>query len=275
MLPHRPALRASASSLALFTLSLSTILPAQAQSSTPDSLSASTPNNSAGTAASDAQWSLGLGGGITRSPYRGYGNQNSALPLLLYDSQRLHFFGTSTDLKLGSLQQFDFTLRAQYSGDGYQSNDATILNNMAERKYALWLGGTATWRAPWARLTAQWLKDASGHSRGQTFRLNAEHGFTLGRVILTPHLGVAWYDKNYVDYYYGVRQDEANASRNAYTGKATVNTSIGLRTGWRFSAAQSVFLDASATHLGSGISDSPLVDRATLPSVRLGYLYQF
>jgi outer membrane protein len=275
MLHNHPALRASASSLALVTLSLSAMLPAQAQQNTPDPLSANVSDNTTAQPASDAQWSLGLGGGIARSPYRGYGYQSSALPLLVYDSQRLHFFGTAADLKLGSLQQFDFTLRAQYSGDGYQSNDAAILNNMAERKYALWFGGSATWRAPWARLTAQWLKDGSGHSHGQTFRLNAERGFRLGRVMLTPHLGVTWYDKNYVDYYYGVRQDEANAARNAYTGKPTVNTSIGLRTGLSLSAAQSVFLDASATHLGSGITDSPLVDRATVPSVRMGYLYQF
>ena len=36
-----------------------------------------------------------------------------------------------------------------------------------------------------------------------------------------------------------------------------------------------VFVDLSATRLGSAIKDSPLVDRANQGSVKAGYLYSF
>ncbi|WP_375214447.1 MipA/OmpV family protein [Aquabacterium sp.] len=36
-----------------------------------------------------------------------------------------------------------------------------------------------------------------------------------------------------------------------------------------------LFADVSATALGSAIKSSPLVDRSTLPGVRLGWLYRF
>lgn len=270
MLHTRPLRYAAAFGVVLLNLALGS--NAHAQATTASDTAA---NVAPADADSSSKLSLGLGAGIARSPYRDYGNKTSALPLLIYDSKYFHFAGTGADFKLGSYQQFDFTLRAKYSNDGYQSSDAAILNDMHERKDAIWLGGTAVWHAPWAKLTAEWLKDASGYSQGQTFKLNAERGFRLGRVLLTPHLGVAWYDKNDVDYYYGVRQDEATASRSAYTGKSTINTSIGLRTGLRLTTTQSLFLDATATHLGSGITDSPLVDHATVPSLRMGYLYQF
>lgn len=220
-------------------------------------------------------WGIGIGVGVERSPYRDFGNKTTALPLLFYNSERFRLAGTTADLKLGSTSSFDFTLRAKYSNDGYKSGDASILNGMEERKDGIWLGASATWRAPFAKLTTDWLKDASGNSGGQTIRLGIERGLTTGRLRFTPHLGVAWVNSDYVDYYYGVRPSEATASRAAYNGKSTVNTILGLRTDYSLTNAQSLFLDLRVTRYGSAIADSPLVDRSTLPSVRLGYLYQF
>jgi outer membrane scaffolding protein for murein synthesis (MipA/OmpV family) len=38
---------------------------------------------------------------------------------------------------------------------------------------------------------------------------------------------------------------------------------------------QTTFVDLGVTRLGSSIKNSPLVDRSTLPMVRVGYLYRF
>ena len=219
-------------------------------------------------------WGLGLGVGVQRSPYRDYGNKTSALPILLYNSKHFRVAGTTADFKLGTVSQFDFSLRAKYSNEGYKSGDATVLNGMDERKDGFWLGGAAAWRAPFAKFTLEWLK-AAGNSDGQTVKLGVERGFTVGRVKLTPHLGVSWMNNDYVNYYYGVKSAEATSTRAAYTGKSTTNTSVGLRTDYSLTKAQSMFLDLSVTHYGSGITGSPLVDRSTAPGLRLGYLYKF
>ncbi|WP_034296658.1 MipA/OmpV family protein [Herbaspirillum sp. RV1423] len=220
-------------------------------------------------------WGLGIGVGVQRSPYRDFGNKTRALPVILYNSEHFRVAGTTADVKLGSVGSFDFTLRAKYSDEGYKSGDASVLNGMDERKDGFWLGASAAWRTPFARLTLEWLKDASGNSGGQTVKLGAERGFTSGRVKFTPHLGVAWMNSDYVDYYYGVKQSEVAATRAAYSGKSTTNASLGLRTDYSLTAAQSLFLDLSVTHYGSAITDSPLVDRSTSPSLRLGYIYKF
>jgi len=145
---------------------------------------------------------------------------------------------------------------------------------MDERKDGFHLGGTATWRAPFAKFTLEWLK-AAGNSNGQTVKLGAERGFTTGRVRLTPHLGVTWMNNEYVNYYYGVKSSEVSSTRAAYNGKSTANVDAGVRADYSLTTAQSVFLDLSVTHYGSGITDSPLVDRSTSPSLRLGYVYKF
>ncbi|MCA1325907.1 MipA/OmpV family protein [Herbaspirillum sp. alder98] len=220
-------------------------------------------------------WALGVAAGVERSPYRGYGNKTRALPLLMYNGSRFRFVGTTADLKLGALGPVSFDLRAKYADDGYKAGDAPILNGMEERKDGFWAGAHAMWRNPYADLSLEWLTDASGHSSGQTLKLLAEHRFKTGRLTFVPYLGANWMSSNYVDYYFGVRQNEATAQRAAYRGGSTTNLVGGLRTDFSFTQSQSLFLDLRLTHFGSGITDSPLVDRSSAAAVRAGYLYRF
>jgi outer membrane protein len=93
--------------------------------------------------------------------------------------------------------------------------------------------------------------------------------------MLTPRVVAIWYDKKYTDYYYGVRPDEVMAGRPAYGGEAGTNAQLGVRAMYRLDAAQSVLFDVSATSLGKGITNSPLVNRTSESRVTVGYLYRF
>ena len=68
---------------------------------------------------------------------------------------------------------------------------------------------------------------------------------------------------------------EARSDRPAYEGTSTVNLELGLRTGYLLTPNQSVFLDVSTTRLGSGIKNSPLVEKSTQSGFRIGYIYRF
>jgi outer membrane protein len=59
--------------------------------------------------------------------------------------------------------------------DGYEPDDAPILNGMAERKPGLWLGGGALWWHDTANVSFEWLADASGHSDGQRVRVGLKN----------------------------------------------------------------------------------------------------
>lgn len=221
------------------------------------------------------QWGLGIGVGYERKPYRDFDDKARVLPLLMFENRYLSLLGTRADIKLPSYGPFTFSVRARYALDGYEDDDSPFLAGMQERKDSLWLGGAATWRAPFASLSGELLGDVSGHSKGTQFRLQLDRRLQRGAFAFTPRVAAHWMDDKYVDYYYGVQAREARFGRPAHSGEATTNLELGLRVDYTLAPRQSVFLDLSATRLGSGIKDSPLVDRSGMAGVRVGYLYRF
>lgn len=238
------------------------------------SVSAAQAADPASSADQPAVWGIGAGVSVERTPYRGADTDINPLPLLMYESRWLSVFGPNVSLKLPSAGPVSFRLKAQYSGDGYDSGDSDDLRFMHERKGGFWLGGSATWRTGFVDLTAEYLA-AAGRSDGQKFKLQADRSFKQGAFEFTPRLAAKWADDKYVDYYYGVRRDEVIPGRRFYEGKSSVNVELGLRVNYALARNQSVFLDVSASTLGSGIKDSPIVDRSSESTVRLGYLYRF
>ena len=99
--------------------------------------------------------------------------------------------------------------------------------------------------------------------------------FRSGALTVTPRIAANWHDDKYVDYYYGVKSTEARAGRARYVGESTTNAEVGVRFGYAVTPRHNVFVDVSATALGSSIKDSPLVEKSSESSVRFGYLYNF
>lgn len=225
-------------------------------------------------APSASHWGLGIGVGFDRKAYRDFDDDPSGLPLVLYESRYVSFFGTTLDAKLPSAGPVSFRLRARYSGDGYEAKDSPYLTGMAERKGGVWLGGAAIWRGSVLNASAEALT-STGDAEGKRFKLELNRTFKSGAWSVTPRVVANWYDKKYVDYYYGVRAEEVRAGRAQYTGKSATNGELGVRFGYAITPRHNVFVDVSATSLGGAIKDSPLVEKSSESSVKLGYLYSF
>ncbi|MGE7989687.1 MipA/OmpV family protein [Pseudomonas sp. NPDC089554] len=228
-----------------------------------------------------SSWALGVGVKSEKTPYKGRDRETDVLPLIQYENDYIEIVGPGIAFKLPSLelsdsQQLDFSLVGEFDGSGYEDDDARILEGMRERKSGFWGGGRVTWKNDWADLSAEWLGDVSGNSKGQRVSLGLERTWHIGNdVMITPRLGANWYDKKYVDYYFGVRQDEARFDRAAYDGKSGVNAEIGVRSVYMLDKHHSMFMDVEASSLSSGIKDSPLVDRSSQNNVTFGYIYRF
>ena len=221
---------------------------------------------------------MGLGLGVVSevSAYRGVGTDTKVVPMFMFENSYVRVFGPNLDLKLPSAGPVSFALTAKYDENGYKASDATELQGMAEREGGFWLGAKAKWDTPWAELSATALGDASNKSSGQQLELEASKSFGLGnRVRLEPHLALTWLDSSYVDYYYGVGAGEAKTGRAAYTGTSTVNTELGLRLKTNLAPGHMVMMDVKHTLLGSGIKNSPLVDRNGVSTVFVAYVHQF
>ena len=221
-----------------------------------------------------SQWGLGIGAGYTTKAYRDFDNKVSPLPLVLYENRYISFFGTTLDAKLPSAGPVSFRLRAKYSMDGYEAKDSPFLSGMEERKGGLWLGGAAIWKGSFLDASVEALS-ATGDAEGKRVKLELSRNFKTGDLTITPRVAANWYDSKYVDYYYGVRASEVRTGRASYTGKSSTNAEVGVRIGYAVAPRHNVFVDLSATTLGSSIKDSPLVEKSSESSVKFGYLYSF
>lgn len=226
-------------------------------------------------------WGLGVGAVSSQQPYKGIDRDSEVLPLIYFENEYLRVFGPTAEIKLPGLeisdtQQLDFSLVGEYDFSGYDDDDARILEGMSDRKGGFWAGAKVKWRNDLADVSAEWLGDVSGNSKGQRFTLGLERSWRIGEhIMLTPRLAAIWQDEKYVDYYFGVRENEARIDRAAYDGKSGINTEFGVRGNYMFDDHHSVFLDLKATSLANEIKDSPLVDQSSENSVLFGYLYRF
>lgn len=223
----------------------------------------------------ESQWGIGLGADAQRDRYREMGNETQGIPLIYYENHWVRVMGPSVELKLPSAGPVSFRVKARYALDGYEASDSPHLAGMAERESSVWVGGEAIWRTPFVNLSAELLTDASSHSEGHRFRLQADRRFTYGQFSFTPRIAAIQLDEEYVGYYYGVNASEARVGRPQYAGDAAVNMEVGLRIDYALTPKQNFFLDLRSTRLADEIQDSPLVDRSTRPGLRLGYLYRF
>lgn len=223
-----------------------------------------------------SQWGLGATVGQERQPYRDFDHKAQLLPLILFENRWVRVAGPSADLSLVRGTGWAAGLRLRYAGEGYEADDSPALQGMAERKAGVWLGGSARWDLPWLTISGEVLGDAANDSQGLRASLGAERRINAGGGIdVTPRLVAHHLDRKYVEYYYGVTAAEARAARPAYAGSSTTNLEAGLRIGYALAPRQRLSLDVSSTRLGSGIKDSPLVDRSRQDSARISYLYLF
>lgn len=227
-------------------------------------------------AANVGQWGVGVGVNFKQQSYKGMGTQTSGIPLLSYENRWVRLAGPTADFKVPMASPVALSLRARYAlEDGFESSDSRELYGMAERKRSFWLGAALGWRSDVVNASAEWLADASGHSKGKRARVAVDKPLRAGAFLVAPRLALNWVDRDYVDYYYGVRANEVREGRPAYTGDSALNPELGLRVAYRLSSAHSMYVDASVTSLDDVIQDSPLVGRKSESALRLGYLYQF
>jgi len=218
-------------------------------------------------------WGLGGGVGLEASPYKKDGIKVSPFPLIFFDNKYIHVLGDALDIKIGRWYGFSAALRLQYGiGDGYKGSDASVLNGMANRNGAFWIGPSLKWSTSLGDLSGDYLVDGS---KGQKAKIAFGKELDFGRFSVEPHIGAEYFSSKYVNYYDGVRPEEVQAGRPAYTGKATYTESIGAKFDYHVTSHQTLIVDAGVSHLGSGITDSPIVGKKYIPEVKLGYLYAF
>ncbi len=159
---------------------------------------------------------------------------------------------------------------------GWRAGDDPDLAGMESRRGSLDGYLNAVWRTSLVTIGAHYYHDVLDASRGDAASLRLSKRFRAGEdVWLTPSIGAEWQNSERVDYYYGVRPEEALPSRPAYTGVATINANAGLAGSCRLSPSWSLLGGVFLTRFGSGIVESPIVTRRWSTLVYAGVGWRF
>lgn len=210
-----------------------------------------------------------------RSPYRGAGTQHDFLPMYLYEGEQLYFHSHSIGLKFGSVStepRFDVFLRRRLEGTPYDRIPDSLAG-MARRDPGIDAGASAQIGGGWGIAFAEVLHDVSSASHGSELRLGYRYPWRSGRLWLRPHIMLNFRNAKLNDYYYGVRPEEAMASRPQYSAGAGIAPEIGLYAAYSLTERWRVLAGYTITRLPGSIGDSPIVDNRNQRQLTLGLMY--
>lgn len=207
---------------------------------------------------------LGLGGVVAESVFKGEDTEETIFPVIAYESGDLSIGPEGSAYRLIGSDESAYSLSVglDFSRNGYDNDDADILKGMSSRNDSIDLGVGVGYTLGNGTISAFVSQDVSGNHKGQQAELSYEKTMPINRyLIVQPSVALSWKSQDYVDYYYGVRANEATVSRAVYNGSSTVNSSAGLRLIIPINKQWRIVNQLGYTWLGDGITDSPLVGR--------------
>jgi outer membrane protein len=208
------------------------------------------------------RWSLGLGVISSPRPYVGADNQTRAIPVLDLEYERFYFRGILAGFQLAESGRFRLDIFGRGQFAGYEEQDSSFLAGMEERRETIELGLSAAWDLGAFELEATVAADALGRSDGAQASLELTWSKVFGRGDggLFPSIGVVWQDADFIDYYAGVKPEEARPGRPAFEGSSALNLGAGLRGFLKVTARARLVALVRAERLAGEYEESPIID---------------
>jgi outer membrane scaffolding protein for murein synthesis (MipA/OmpV family) len=145
---------------------------------------------------------------------------------------------------------------------GYRPDDDPELIGMKKRQTSLDGYINALLLTPVVNIGLAYYQDIGDVTKGGMLTVRLVHNFQITPDFrLTPNAGLEWERSKIVNYYYGVRPEEAQPVRPSYVGHDSVNYGAGVTGAYLIGRSWSLLAGIHATHLSNGISDSPIVPR--------------
>ena len=240
------------------------------------------------------KFSLGLMAGYGSKLYHIEEKQPSYIPFIILERENLYIRGFEIGYKHKLNSKLTLTGFSQLFGGitlqgTAEAIGATQLNNsdmedgykgISDRKTQVEFGLRIGYNTGFQRvkLTAE----ARGGQRGGTGKISVLRPFVVtNKLFIIPQINLSLLDKNMVDYYFGVTEDEVNDPRNTKLDKAynldkfAYASAVGVSIRYSVTPKFSVFSLAEIQYVGNEIGDSPLVDNRANYFAGLGMRYNF
>lgn len=221
-------------------------------------------------------WQIGLLAENGRSPFIGDRQETSTLPTVNYIGERFSYMGGKLEYRLSPTGgSHGYIVGQMRQRQFYSANQGLALEGMQERDSAFELGVGTKIHTTWGQFVLEGLLDMTDSHEG--FELSAQHSYPkqMGRWLIEPAIGLQMQSSNLVDFYHGVKDEEAQVDRPAYKGEHAVNKIISLMVGYTFNAQLLAIAGLERIVLDTSIANSPIVGEKNNQKVFVGIIYTF
>lgn len=227
---------------------------------------------------------VGLGAFYNKLPYQEWdGDEITPIPYLTYIKGNFYVEGADIGYTLLSDQQGDSgyyvdVLGSARVGFGYKNDDSPALAGMEDRDdTAIEAGIKAGFYNSFGLLEVSAKQDVASAHEGFianiTYSLPIENEAQNYQFI--PYIGASYQSDKFNNYFYGVKANEATATRSAYEADGGTNIFIGATLVYNLTPQWSLSANAQYETLASSIEDSSIVSEDNIVSGFMGVTYTF
>ncbi len=219
----------------------------------------------------------GVGGIMSTSPYAGVKTKTMAIPFLSGEYRNFYLQGIEAGYRFFKNDNWRLSAVVSPRFMGYDSDDSNTLSDMQDRRMSVDGGFKAEYELPWHKvvLGGKVMADMLSRSDGIEYELALRRPIQGKIFRLIPSAGVRYQSKSMVDYYYGVRDNEARAGRPAYEPEGAVNPFANLVLNSGLSRNVIIVTMVGIESLGSDIRKSPIVDENYVVNFSAGLACRF
>jgi MipA family protein len=222
-------------------------------------------------------FSVGVGAWTMRSPIAGdkSAEDGGLFPYIAYQNDWFAIDPSQAALRLAANENFAFHVLAAPRWLLFNPKDSTLHADI-KRKTSFDVGARFSAMTGPAVASIEYRGDVTGRINGHeaigavSAELDLPGSGTLG-----VKGGARWRDRNLNTYLYGVRRNEARATRPAYIIQDGLTPFAGLSISYPLIDKLTVTVAFETEYLSKKITLSPIIARKTVPSAFIGVFYSF
>jgi outer membrane protein len=223
---------------------------------------------------------LGLGLYTQSQPYKNVDNLILPSPVIFFDNgivyARWSRFGLYFLGEKKSDYAWGFSLTVQPRTLGYKASDSHYLEGMQERK-STFEGGLA-FSASYQNksyIEIMLLADMMHHNNSWVCRTEIGDSYKAGKFTFYPSIVLLYQAKKFLNYYYGVKESEATASRPAYQAGSGLEYGLQSYIKYPFTKKIAALINIRYDRLPKSAQNSPLTDKNYIYSGLASLIYTF
>ena len=144
-----------------------------------------------------------------------------------------------------------------------------------DRDYAIEMGIEFLMDGEWGQATLRGFHDVSDTHDG--FELSADYSYrwTVGRLSVSPSLGLSYKSDKLSDYYWGITPKESGSTLTAYQAEGGLDWEVGLRSNYYLTKTTRLALSANYERLHDSVAMSPIVAEDHVIGYFAGVAWEF